>query len=48
MVSALAMIIVMLPIIGLTLSNAFNTQLQSALKNELRAYSYSIFFSGRS
>lgn len=43
MVSALAMIIVMLPIIGLTLSNAFNTQLQSALKNELRAYSYSIF-----
>lgn len=43
MVSALAMIIVMLPIIGLTLSNAFSEQLQSALKNELRAYSYSIF-----
>ena len=42
MLSALAMIIVMLPIIGLTLSNAFTTQLQSALKNELRAYSSSI------
>jgi len=43
MVSALAMIVVMLPIIGLTLSNAFTEQLQSALKNELKAYSYSIF-----
>lgn len=33
----------MLPIIAITLSNAFNDQLHSALKNELRAYSYSIF-----
>lgn len=43
MLSAMFMVVVMLPVIGITLSNAFNDQLQSALKNELRAYSYSIF-----
>lgn len=41
--SAMFMVVVMLPVIGITLSNAFNDQLQSALENELRAYSYSIF-----
>jgi|GEM_PF-105268 len=43
MLSALFMIIVMLPIIGITLSNAFTDQLTRALENELRAYGYSIF-----
>ncbi|WP_286133532.1 ATP-binding protein [Colwellia sp. UCD-KL20] len=43
MLSAMFMIVVTLPVIGITLSNAFNDQLQSALENELRAYSYSIF-----
>jgi two-component system sensor histidine kinase PhoQ len=33
----------MLPIIGFTLSNAFEQQLTLANKNELKAYSYSIF-----
>jgi two-component system sensor histidine kinase PhoQ len=33
----------MLPIIGLTLTNAFQEQLNLAVKNELKAYSYSIF-----
>lgn len=37
------MTVVMLPIIGLTLSNAFERQLNVAMKNELKAYSYSIF-----
>lgn len=37
------MVVVMLPVIGITLSNAFNEQLKSALENELRAYSFSIF-----
>ncbi|MBA6364230.1 ATP-binding protein, partial [Colwellia sp. BRX8-8] len=43
LLSTLAMTVVMLPIIGLTLSNAFERQLNVALKNELKAYSYSIF-----
>lgn len=43
MLSALLMIVVMLPIIGFTLNNAFDKQLKSAISNELRAYSYSIF-----
>lgn len=43
LLSAMFMVVVILPVIGITLSNAFNDQLQSALKNELRAYSYSIF-----
>jgi two-component system sensor histidine kinase PhoQ len=42
LLSTLAMTVVMLPIIGLTLSNAFERQLNVALKNELKAYSYSI------
>lgn len=36
------MTIVMLPIIGLTLTNAFERQLNQGIKNELTAYSYSI------
>jgi two-component system sensor histidine kinase PhoQ len=36
------MTIVMLPVIGLTLTNAFDRQLSIAMKNELTAYSYSI------
>lgn len=43
LLSTLVMTLVMLPIIGLTLSNAFERQLNVALKNELKAYSYSIF-----
>jgi len=41
--SALLMIVVMLPIIGITLNNAFDKQLKSAMKNELKAQSFSIF-----
>jgi two-component system sensor histidine kinase PhoQ len=37
------MTVVMLPIIGFTLTNAFERQLNLAMKNELKAYSYSIF-----
>lgn len=37
------MTVVMLPIIGYTLTNAFERQLSLAMKNELKAYSYSIF-----
>jgi two-component system sensor histidine kinase PhoQ len=40
--STLLMTIVMLPIIGLTLTKAFDRQLSIAMKNELTAYSYSI------
>jgi two-component system sensor histidine kinase PhoQ len=37
------MTVIMLPIIGFTLSNAFERQLTMASENELKAYSYSIF-----
>jgi len=37
------MTITVLPIIGFTLSNAFEQQLNLATQNELKAYSYSIF-----
>ncbi len=37
------MTVVMLPIIGFTLTNAFERQLSQGMKNELKAYSYSIF-----
>ncbi|MFT7009233.1 MAG: two-component system sensor histidine kinase PhoQ [Colwellia sp.] len=40
--STLLMTIVMLPVIGFTLTNAFDRQLSIAMKNELIAYSYSI------
>jgi len=43
LLSTFIMTIVMLPIIGLTLTNAFERQLNLAMKNELKAYSYSIF-----
>jgi two-component system sensor histidine kinase PhoQ len=41
--STLIMTVVMLPIIGLTLTKAFEKQLILAIQNELKAYSYSIF-----
>lgn len=37
------MTLVMLPVIGYTLSNAFERQLYLSIQNELNAYSYSIF-----
>jgi two-component system sensor histidine kinase PhoQ len=43
LLSTLVMTLVMLPIIGLTLTQAFEQQLNLAMKNELKAYSYSIF-----
>lgn len=42
LLSTLLMTVVMLPIIGFTLTNAFERQLNLAMKNELKAYSYSI------
>lgn len=42
LVSTLVMTIIMLPIIGFTLSNAFERQLTLGSQNELKAYSYSI------
>jgi two-component system sensor histidine kinase PhoQ len=41
--STLLMTVILLPIIGFTLTNAFEGQLSLATKNELKAYSYSIF-----
>lgn len=43
LVSTLVMTVIMLPIIGFTLTNAFERQLMLSTKNELKAYSYSIF-----
>lgn len=43
LLSTFVMTVVMLPIIGFTLSNAFEQQLNLSIKNELKAYSYSIF-----
>jgi len=40
--SALLMIIIVLPMIGITLNNAFEIQIRNAIKNELSAYSYAI------
>ncbi len=40
--SAMLMIIIILPIIGVTLNNAFKVQIRNSIKNELSAYSYSI------
>ena len=43
LLGTLVMTVFMLPIIGFTLSNAFERQLSLAMQNELTAYSYSIF-----
>ncbi|MBU2925623.1 ATP-binding protein [Colwellia sp. 4_MG-2023] len=42
LLSTLVMTVIMLPIIGFTLSSAFERQLMSGSQNELKAYSYSI------
>lgn len=41
-VSAIVMTLIILPIIGLTLSNAFEKHIISSIKKELTAYSYSL------
>lgn len=41
-ISALLIIIIILPIIGITLNNAFEVQIRDSIKNELSAYSYAI------
>ncbi len=41
-ISALLMIIIVLPIVGVTLNNAFGEQIRNSIKNELSAYSYAI------
>ncbi len=41
-ISALMMTLVLLPIIGITLNNAFDKQLKTTIESELRAYSYSL------
>jgi two-component system sensor histidine kinase PhoQ len=41
-VSALLLILVLMPLIGLTLNDAFKEQVKSASKNELSAYVYSV------
>lgn len=41
-VSALLMVIVLLPIVGFTISNAYQKHMEAGLKNELTAYSYSL------
>jgi two-component system sensor histidine kinase PhoQ len=41
-VSALLLILVLMPLIGLTLNDAFKQQVKSASKNELSAYVYSV------
>ena len=43
LLSTLVMTVIMLPIIGFTLSDAFERQLNESIRNELNAYSYSIF-----
>ena len=40
--SAFLMIIIVLPLVGITLNNAFSEQIRSSIKNELSAYSYAI------
>ena len=41
-VSALLLILVLMPLIGFTLNDAFKLQIKSAIKNELSAYVYSV------
>ena len=43
--SALLLILVLMPLIGFTLNDAFKLQIKSALKNELSAYLYSVLAS---
>ncbi|MCW8863776.1 MAG: ATP-binding protein [Colwellia sp.] len=43
LLSTLLMTVILLPVIGITLTKAFEQQLNLAMKNELKAYSYSIF-----
>jgi len=40
--SALLVILLILPVIGITLNNAFESHIKTSIKNELIAYSYSI------
>jgi two-component system sensor histidine kinase PhoQ len=40
--SALLLIVIVLPVIGIILKNAFEVQIRQSIKNELSAYSYSI------
>ncbi len=42
MLSALVMLLVLIPVVGITLNSAFDQQLKIAIQNELKAYSYSI------
>lgn len=42
LLSAIFMIIVILPLVGLLISNAYQQHMESAIKNELTAYSYSL------
>ncbi|MFT6987270.1 MAG: two-component system sensor histidine kinase PhoQ [Psychromonas sp.] len=42
MVSALLLILVLMPLIGVTLNDAFKQQVKSVAKNELRAYLFSV------
>lgn len=42
MISSLFIIILVLPLIGVLLNNAFTTQIHRSAENELKAYSYSI------
>ena len=41
-ISALLLILVLMPLIGFTLNDAFKLQIKSAIKNELSAYVYSV------
>ncbi|WP_448548589.1 ATP-binding protein [Thalassotalea fusca] len=42
LISAVVMVLLMLPLIGLTIINAYEKHMQSGIKSELTAYSYSI------
>ncbi len=40
--SALLMVVILLPIVGITISNAYQKHMNASIENELQAYSYSI------
>lgn len=42
MISALLLILILLPLIGFTLNDAFKQQISTSAQNELKAYLYSI------